>query len=189
MARETGALALSFRQLSLVLARVALDFRLLLSTFRSRTCLSCFLVSRWQRQLSCAYKAKAVFLQVWAATIICFAAVPTLAGRIEVLLVVIGANGICGLLALPTLHQIFGENCVAYPPLACCYVGFPLLRAVCSGSDLRRQRRPHFAADQLLRNSVGAIESAAYAIIAVSLNSIAARGALAFTCLVKFAFF
>jgi len=41
--------------------------------------------------------------------------------------------GVCGLLAVPTIHQIFGDNPAEYPLSACLGVGFLLLRAVCSG--------------------------------------------------------
>jgi hypothetical protein len=88
---------------------------------------------------------------------------------------------------MPTIHQIFGDNPAEYPLTACRGVGFLLLRAVCSGNGFRRQRRPCLVADQLLGNSVGAIESAAHAIIAFSLDRVAAWGASAFPCLVKLA--
>jgi len=39
---------------------------------------------------------------------------------------------------------------------------------------MRWQHRPFFVADQLLGNSVGAIESAAHAIIAISSDRVAA---------------
>lgn len=42
-------------------------------------------------------------------------------------------------------------------------------------------------ADRNLGNSVGAIESAAHAIIAISFDRVAAWGAFASLCLVKFA--
>jgi hypothetical protein len=88
---------------------------------------------------------------------------------------------------MPTIHQIFGDNPAEYPLTACRGVGFLLLRAVCSGNGFRRQRRPCLVADQLLGNSVGAIESAAHAIIAFSLDRVAAWGASASPCLVKLA--
>ena len=77
---------------------------------------------------------------------------------------------------MPTIHQIFGDNPAEYPLTACRGVGFLLLRAVCSGNGFRRQRRPCLVADQLLGNSVGAIESAAHAITAISLDRVAALG-------------
>ena len=45
--------------------------------------------------------------------------------------------GVCGLLALPNIHQTFGDYPAKFPRLAACRgVGFLLLKAVCSGSVL-----------------------------------------------------
>ena len=47
--------------------------------------------------------------------------------------------GVCGLLATPNIHQIFGDNPAKFPRwFACRGVGFLLLRAVCSGNGFRR---------------------------------------------------
>jgi len=41
--------------------------------------------------------------------------------------------GVCGLLALPNIHQIFGDNSAKFPQLAACRgVSFLLLKAICS---------------------------------------------------------
>jgi hypothetical protein len=51
----------------------------------------------------------------------------------------------------------------------------------------RRQRRPWLVADQLLGNSVGAIESIARAIVAFGFDRVAIWGASASPCLVQLA--
>lgn len=99
----------------------------------------------------------------------------------------VGIYGVCGLLALPNIQQIFGDDPAEFPLIASRGVGFLLLRAVCDGPGFRRQRRPWLVADQLLGNSVGAIESVAYAIIALSFDIVVAWGASASPCLVKLA--
>jgi len=99
---------------------------------QSHTCLPCSFVSCWRRKLCCTCKALAA---------LCIAA-----GR-KVYSILFSAHtwnrspvsswwasfGVCGLLALPTIHQIFGDNPAEYPLSACLGVGFLLLRAVCSG--------------------------------------------------------
>lgn len=45
-----------------------------------------------------------------------------------------GTIGVCGLLALPNIHQSFGDYPAKFPRLAACRgVGFLLLKVVCSG--------------------------------------------------------
>jgi hypothetical protein len=95
--------------------------------------------------------------------------------------------GVCGLLALPNIHQIFGDNSAEFPRLtrdeACVFSSWKLYVA----EMLWRQRRAWLAADQLLGNSVGAIESIAHAIAAFGFDRVAIWGASASSCLVQLA--
>lgn len=70
--------------------------------------------------------------------------------------------GVCGLLALPNIHQIFGGSPAEYPRLVCVMKrGFPPPEGRMWRVCYRRRRRSCSVADRTLGNSVGAIESVA----------------------------